>query len=101
MHYKDYETAYHALMMDIVRQQVRSTELVIHNIGIKRIFVDGGFSSNPIYMRLLALAFPEMKVYAASVAQATALGAGLAIHSEWNDNDIPNDLIDLKNYSIV
>ena len=99
-HYKDYETAYHALMMDIVHQQVRSTELVIHNIGIKRIFVDGGFSSNPIYMRLLALAFPEMKVYAASVAQATALGAGLAIHSEWNDNDIPNDLIDLKNYSI-
>ena len=96
--FESYETAYHQLMLDIVEQQILSTELVIHNSPVKKIFVDGGFSKNSIFMNLLAQAFPEMEVYAASMAQASALGAALAIHRNWNPKPIPNDLIDLKFY---
>jgi len=84
--FESYEAAYHQLMLDIVEQQILSTELVIHNSPVKKIFVDGGFSKNPIFMNLLAQAFPEMEVYAASMAQASALGAALAIHKNWNTN---------------
>ena len=97
-HYKNYETAYHQLMLDLVEQQVFSTNLVIHNSPVKKIFVDGGFSKNSIYMNLLAEAFPDVEVYAASMAQASALGAALAIHDNWNPKPIQNDLIDLKFY---
>ena len=79
--FETYEQAYHQLISDIVAQQKTSTDLVIHNAPVKQLFVDGGFGKNEIYMNLLAKAFPEMEVYAASVAQATALGAALAIHS--------------------
>ncbi|TDW48006.1 sugar (pentulose or hexulose) kinase [Flavobacterium sp. 270] len=96
--YKDYETAYHQLMLDLVQQQVFSTNLVIHNSPVKKIFVDGGFSKNSIFMNLLAEAFPDVEVYAASMAQASALGAALAIHHNWNPKPIQNDLIDLKFY---
>ncbi|RYF69066.1 MAG: hypothetical protein EOO39_18270, partial [Cytophagaceae bacterium] len=65
---------------------------------ISRIFVDGGFSHNSIYMNLLAAAFPEIDIWAASVAQATSLGAALAIHEHWNPEPIPADLIDLTYY---
>ena len=65
---------------------------------VTKLFVDGGFGKNEIYMNLLAKAFPEMEVYAASVAQATALGAALAIHEDWNTKKIPQNLIDLKRY---
>lgn len=94
-----YEEAYHQLIMDIMRQQILSTNLVIGNEGVNRIFVDGGFGKNPIYMNLLALAYPDVEVYAASVAQATAIGAALAIHRHWNPEPVPADLIDLKYYS--
>ncbi len=97
--FKDYETAYHQLIMDIMRQQVASSKLVIPDDNVKRIFVDGGFSKNPIYMNLLADAFPDMEVYAASVAQATAVGAALAIHKHWNSKPMPADIIDLKFYA--
>ncbi|MBE8726167.1 FGGY-family carbohydrate kinase [Flavobacterium hungaricum] len=97
-YYKDYETAYHQLMLDLVEQQYFSTNLVIHNSPVKKIFVDGGFSKNSIYMNLLAEAFPDVEVYAASMAQASALGAALAIHHNWNPKPIQNDLIDLKFY---
>ena len=96
--FETYEMAYHQLMLDIVRQQILSTRLVIHNSPVKKLFVDGGFSKNSIFMNLLAENFPEMEVYAASMAQASALGAALAIHKNWNSKPIPNDLIDLKFY---
>jgi sugar (pentulose or hexulose) kinase len=91
--------AYHQLILDIVAQQFRATSLVLQGAPVKRIFVDGGFGRNAIYMNLLAAAFPQMEVFAASMAQASALGAALAIHKSWNTQAIPNDIIELKYYS--
>jgi hypothetical protein len=98
--FENIETAYHQLLLDLMIQQVASTRLVLNeNTPVRRLFVDGGFSKNPIYMNLLAQAFPDLEVFAASVAQATAIGAALAIHSHWNTQLVPSNLIDLKFYS--
>jgi glycerol kinase len=90
--------AYHHLISDIMKLQVLSTNLVMTGSDVKRIFVDGGFSRNSVYMHLLAIAFPEMEVFAASMPQASALGAALTIHSEWNRNQVPVDLLQIRNY---
>jgi hypothetical protein len=50
-------------------------------------------------MNLLAKAFPELEVFAASMAQATAVGAAIAIHRNWNNKTLPADIIELKYYS--
>ncbi len=94
------EIAYHQLILDLMAQQVASTRLVLNDqTPVKRIFVDGGFSKNSIYMNLLARQFPDIQVFAASVAQATAIGAALAIHKHWNTQAVPSNLIDLKYYA--
>jgi sugar (pentulose or hexulose) kinase len=95
------EEAYHQLMVDIMFRQQVSTRLVLRQSQARRIFVDGGFSRNAIYMNLLAYAFPGMEVYAASMAQATALGAALAVHQQWNARPLPNDVIQLKYYAVT
>jgi sugar (pentulose or hexulose) kinase len=98
----DFDTdtlAYHQFMLDVARQQLASTKLVMPDNGVKRIFVDGGFSKNAIYMNLLAMMFPETEVFAASMAQATAIGTALAIHKCWNTKPMPNDIIELKFYA--
>jgi sugar (pentulose or hexulose) kinase len=91
--------ACYQLVADIVRQQKISTEHVLNGTPVKRIFVDGGFSKNSVFMHLLAAAFPQMEIYAASMAQATAVGAALAIHNHWNTKPMPHNLIALKYYS--
>lgn len=91
--------AYHQLILDIMVQQVHSTQLVLKETGVNRIFVDGGFSRNAIYMNLLALNFPELEIFAASMAQATAVGTALSIHKAWNNKALPNDIIELKYFS--
>jgi hypothetical protein len=40
-------------------------------------------------------------VYAASVAQASAMGAALAVHPYWNKNNLPAGLIELKHYADI
>ena len=97
--FQSYEEAYHQLMLDIVSQQYYSTQLVLEGTHVKRIFVDGGFGKNEIYMHLLADAFPDIEVFAASIAQATAMGAALSLHTFWNKKYLPNDIIHLKYYS--
>ena len=99
--FKSFEIAYHQFMLDIMKQQLASTNLVLKNSPVKRIFVDGGFSKNVIYMNLLSTAFPETEVFAASMAQATSVGAALSIHNSWNEKSLPNDIIELKYYSFT
>ncbi len=96
-----YEVAYHQLLFDIIQQQKQATSLVFSGNTPGRIFVDGGFAKNPVYMHLLAAAFPGMEVYAASVSQATAIGAALAIHHFWNKQPVPGDMVQLKYYTVT
>jgi L-fuculokinase len=96
--FANYEQAYHRLLMDIMDQQVASTQLVLEGMDIRRIFVDGGFGRNQVYMHLLAAAFPDIEVFAASIPQASSIGAAQAIHRHWNTRALPGDIIEWKYY---
>ncbi len=91
--------AYHQLIMDLVELQYESTRMIVHDAPVKKIFVDGGFSKNSVYMHLLASAFPDIEVYAAEMAQATALGTAISVHRYWNKKPLANDIISLRYYS--
>jgi len=99
--YVDFETAYHHLVGELVKKQITSTNIIIAHTKVNRIFVDGGFSNNEIFMNLLAKGYSQYEVYAAAIPQASALGAALAVHHKWNTKSIPNNLISLQYYSTV
>ncbi len=97
--FETYEEAYHQLMFDIMCQQVASTKMILKEVPVQKIFVDGGFAKNDVYMNLLAASFPNIKVYAASISQASALGAALVLHKHVSKKIKPFNLINLKLYS--
>src|SRR3569833_1330011 len=88
--FKNDTEAYHLLVFDLVNLQAASTQLVLKGTSVKRIFVDGGFSKNNVFMNLLAAEFNTLEVFAASMAQASAVGAALTILSAWNNKAVPN-----------
>lgn len=92
------EEAYHQLVADIAAQQFISTAMVLSNSVVQNIYVDGGFCKNKIYMQLLANAFSDKKLYAASMIQGTALGAALALHRHWNSRPLPKGLMALQQW---
>ena len=81
--FKTFEQAYHQFIMDLVAQQIASTKMIFGKSTPKKIFIDGGFSKNPIFMNLLAEAFHNVEVYASEVSQASAVGAALVISEAW------------------
>lgn len=94
--YANYAEAYIDLLIALVKAQVESTRLVLKGSAVQHIFVDGGFSRNPLFLDLLAQAFSPLPVYAAELAQASALGAAQVMHPHWNKADEPTGQIQLR-----
>jgi L-fuculokinase len=90
-----FEAAYHKLIAELISMQKASTDLIMQP-SIKNIYIDGGFSKNPLFMSMLAKAYPEVSTYSADLHQATALGAALGIHESWNSKAKPSELIKLE-----
>jgi sugar (pentulose or hexulose) kinase len=42
-------------------------------------YISGGFSKNPIFLKLLASRFPDKNIYTSEVANATSLGAAMVL----------------------
>jgi L-fuculokinase len=91
-----YQDNYNLFIQDLAKRQSVALNLIVHNSPVKKVFVDGGFSKNIIFMKRMALLHPEIEFYAAEVAQASSIGAALVIHEHWNTKEIPEDLISLK-----
>lgn len=84
--------AYHALLHHLMMlQKDRVRRVFSRDIG--SMYVDGGFSRNRIFQRMLAKALPELRVFASDVGQSTALGAAIVLHRHWNPSVIPDGLI--------
>ncbi|TAH27737.1 MAG: sugar kinase [Cytophagales bacterium] len=74
--FETYEEAYHKLIWDMVQLQKKSILIASENdYKGKSLFIDGGFSRNPIFITLLREAIPELKIESYEINQGTALGA--------------------------
>ena len=75
-----YEEAYHQLMIELVKLQVKSIESAKGNdTSIKRLFVDGGFSDNDVFIKLLSHYLRGMKLRSASSSLGSSLGAAIVM----------------------
>ncbi len=90
--FNSFEEAYHQLIIELIGLQKKSSALVLQP-NTKMLFVDGGFSQNPVFMTLLKDAFPHLEVYAATSPHASALGAAVAIHKPWSKKATPTHLV--------
>lgn len=77
--YSCFEKAYHHLMTELVQLQVKSIENAKGNIKIKKLFVDGGFSDNQVYIQLLSHFLRKMKLRTTTSSLGSALGAAISI----------------------
>ncbi|MCK5136716.1 MAG: hypothetical protein KAR19_13080 [Bacteroidales bacterium] len=74
--FNDFEEAYHQLIIDLVDLTTEAIDLIIDGEdSTKNMYITGGFSKNPIFVKLIASRFPGKKVYTSEIANATSLGA--------------------------
>lgn len=78
--FPSYKEAYHQLVHDLVDIQCKALDLAIGDTPVKKIFVTGGFTQNPLFIRLLATRYPQKEIYTTSLSNSTALGAAVVLN---------------------
>ena len=76
--FPSFEIGYHQLikeLIDLLNDQIR----IICDTLPKKIYVDGGFSDNDIFIKMLEKQFPNQKIKANPASFACALGAAMLI----------------------
>ncbi|MCB9268220.1 MAG: carbohydrate kinase [Lewinellaceae bacterium] len=80
--FSDYPTAYHQLMLELTEVQERSLRLAIGRSEISKVYLDGGFAENDVFVTMLALQLPEYKVRTTRAPVGSALGAAMVLSDQ-------------------
>ena len=80
------EVAYHALVDALVHLQLEALRAATGSTPLRRMFIDGGFVGNKLFLTLLARAIHPTELATTELSQATALGAALLVQ-EHVDSD--------------
>ncbi len=94
--FSSFEEAFHQLMIELVQTQVKTTRLAIGKSVIKKIYIDGGFVENEIFVKLIALNFKEYKVRTTQSPLGSALGAAMVIADTKLDSRFLKDCYQVK-----
>lgn len=93
--FEDFEEAYHQLMYELVQLQIRSANLAIGQTPVRKIYIDGGFADNALYVRMLAHHFADIKIRTTQSPLGSALGAAMVMA----DDDIKKKFLK-KHYAM-
>ncbi|MBJ2173536.1 carbohydrate kinase [Aureibaculum sp. A20] len=96
--YDNFELAYHHLITELVILQVESIKTAIGNDNIKRLYVDGGFTDNDVFIRLLSHYLRDMKLKTTTSSLGSALGAAIAISDSKLNSKFLKDNYSLKKH---
>lgn len=79
--FSSFDEAYHHLMLGLVKLQVASIKLALGRSSVKKIFVDGGFIDNDLYLTLLKHYLPDFHLEVSDQPLGSAHGAALVLNS--------------------
>jgi len=99
--FPNFEHAYHQLMIEIVNRQVESVKLALGNSDdIDTIFIDGGFTKNDLYCKILAKRLPKYKIKLTQLASGSALGAAIIMNREHFNSQVFNRILKVETVKI-
>ncbi len=77
--FENFEAAYYCFLHDLTDLQVNSTRLVLSGSPVPKIFIDGGFNANEIFVEMLKEKLAPIAIETTDFALGTALGAAILV----------------------
>lgn len=75
-----FEEAFHQLLWELVQLQIAKAKLAIGESKVEKIYIDGGFADNRVYVAMLAQHFTHAKIRTTASPLGSALGAAMVVH---------------------
>ncbi|MFK8163986.1 MAG: FGGY-family carbohydrate kinase [Lewinella sp.] len=80
--FADFETAYHQLFIELMELQIAAIQRAVGHTVVEKIYVDGGFADSDLFVKILALHFPDRKIRATKSPLGSALGAAIVVSDD-------------------
>ena len=77
--FDNFEEAYHHLIKELVDLQVKKIWLVLNGENVKKVFLDGGFVENSIFINILAKKLPDFEIIPSEMPLGSAIGATFSV----------------------
>lgn len=77
--YPDFDTAYHQVIWGLAKMQVASLRLALGQSDIKKVYIDGGFVHNQVFIRILRELLPGFELQFSDFPLGSAYGAALML----------------------
>jgi sugar (pentulose or hexulose) kinase len=77
--FQNFESAFHRLMIELMDVQADFARRAIGQSGIEKIYIDGGFADNDIFVKLISRKLSEYKLRTTQAPLGSAVGAALVI----------------------
>ena len=77
--FKTFEEAFHQLMIELMELQIHTIGRAMGKAAIGTIYIDGGFTDNDVFMKLMSHHFSSFKVLSTESPLGSALGAAMVI----------------------
>jgi sugar (pentulose or hexulose) kinase len=74
-----FDQAYHQLIHELTELQIASLQLALGDSDVKTIYIDGGFTDNLLFIKMLTHKLPEFKIPPSKLASGSALGAAMLL----------------------
>ncbi len=80
--FASFEEAYHQLMIELVDLQVDAVKRAMGDTVVRKLYIDGGFADNDLYVKMLSLNFPDLKLRTTQSPLGSSLGASIVISND-------------------
>lgn len=77
-----FEESYHYLIKELVDLQVEKIRLVLNDNKLKKIFLDGGFVDNDIFINILMEKLLDFQIIPSEIPLGSAIGVSMAVNNE-------------------
>jgi sugar (pentulose or hexulose) kinase len=88
--FEGYEEALYHLFDELTDLQIASLQLAIGSTDVKKIYVDGGFSSSEVFIQMLTNKLPEYEIYSSDFSLGSSLGAAITV----NHRNLPEHFLE-------
>ncbi|MCE7053074.1 sugar kinase [Algoriphagus sp. AGSA1] len=80
--FAEFNEAYYTFIHELTELQAAAIRLVVDNAPVGRLFIDGGFNANDIFVEMLRKKLPELTIIPSDFPNGSALGAAMLVSIE-------------------
>lgn len=80
--FQEFNEAYYTFIHELTDLQTAAIKLVIDKASVGRLFIDGGFNANDIFVEMLRKKLPDLTIIPSDFPNGSALGAAMLVSME-------------------